>query len=257
MKQIYFLALFTLLFSCKENKETNSENINKSVQKDTLDAKEKSDTVSKDIFASDLRPNEKLKIGQNYSDTVEYVEFDDNGDFPLFTVRKNKKTVSLVTNSDDAPKFKRGDVLEIKWRVDTLYVAGESEELNFTEWLINVKKVKDGNVTLFLKKYKKPIKYYSDKGDYTDSFKDYLYTQVEYYLANSKQDLVKAAIKSPDADLSYSIEEKEKDGHPYYVLGISNDFEHHNNIIQWIYLESDSRIIYEYDLANDKLVEFN
>jgi hypothetical protein len=122
--------------------------------------------------------------------------------------------------------------------------------------MISAKKVKDGNVSLFLKKYKKPIKYYSEKEDYTDGFKDYLYTQVEYYLANSKQELVKTAIKNPDADLSYSIEEKEKEGHIFYVLGISNDFEHHTNIIQWIYIDSNNNQLYEYDLPNDKLVEF-
>ncbi|MBF4505251.1 hypothetical protein IRZ83_01135 [Flavobacterium sp. JLP] len=257
MKQIYCLALFALLFSCKENKETNSKNLNKSAQKDTLSVKEINTTASKENFESDLRPSEKLKLGQPYSDTVEYVEFDNNGDFPLFSVQKNKKLVGLVSNSEDAPKFKRGDVLELKWKMDTLYVAGESEELNFSEWMISAKKVKDGNVSLFLKKYKKPIKYSSTKEDYTDGFKDYLYTQVEYYLANSKQELVKTAIKNPDADLSYSIEEKDKEGHIFYVLGISNDFEHHTNIIQWIYIDSNNNQLYEYDLPNDKLVEFN
>ncbi|MBF4491139.1 hypothetical protein IR010_01190 [Flavobacterium sp. MR2016-29] len=257
MKQIYCLALFALLFSCKENKETNSENLNKSAQKDTLSVKEINTTASKENFESDLRPSEKLKLGQPYSDTVEFVEFDNNGDFPLFSVQKNKKLVGLVSNSEDAPKFKRGDVLELKWKMDTLYVAGESEELNFSEWMISAKKVKDGNVSLFLKKYKKPIKYSSAKEDYTDGFKDYLYTQVEYYLANSKQELVKTAIKNPDADLSYSIEEKDKEGHIFYVLGISNDFEHHTNIIQWIYIDSNNNQLYEYDLPNDKLVEFN
>jgi hypothetical protein len=109
---------------------------------------------------------------------------------------------------------------------------------------------------LFLKKYKKPIKYYTDKEDYTTDYKDYLYTQVEYYVANSKNELVKGAIKDPNADLSYSIEEKEKDGRSYTVLGISNDFEHHTNIIQWLYLDNENRNLYEYDLPNDKLVEF-
>jgi len=255
MKQLYCLALFALLFSCKDDRETTSENI-ESIKTDTLNLKETSHATLKDTFTSDLRPNEKLKIEKAYSDIVEFVAFDDNGDYPIFTIQKNKKIISFYSDFDDASTLKRGDILEVKWKIDSVYIAGEGEKLDFGEWLINAKKIKEGNVSLFLKKYKKPIKFTSEKDDYTDGFKDYLYTQVTYYLANSKNELVKNAIKNPDADLSYSIEEKDRDGRSYYLLGISNDFEHHTNILQWLYLDNENGNLYEYDLPNDKLVEF-
>ncbi|TPG45359.1 hypothetical protein [Flavobacterium pectinovorum] len=255
MKQFYCLAFLVLLFSCKENKEATTENLN-TTQKDTINIKE-TKVVSNNTQTSVLRPNEKLKIQQVYSDLVEFVNFDGNGDYALFTVQKNKELISLYTNLENAKTFKRGDLLDVKWKMDTIYIAGEGEKQDFGEWLVDAKKVKDGNVTLFLKKYKKPIKYYSEKEDYTADYKDFLYTQVEYYLANSKNELVKAALKSPDADLSYSIEEKDREGRSYIVLGISNDFEHHTNILQWLYLDNENNTLYEYDLPNDKLIKFD
>lgn len=256
MKQLYFLALLTVLFSCKENKETTSENLNKDISKDSTTVKEIDNSLNLNL-KSDLRPEEKLQLEEVYNDAVEFINFDGNGDYALFTVQKNKKVISLYTDLADAKSFKRGDLLDLAWKMDTIYEAGEGEKLEFAEWLVNVKKVKDGNVSLFRKKHPKPIKYFTEKNDFTDYFKDYLYEQVEFYLANSKNELVKTAIKDPKADLSYSIEEKEREGHSYYLLGISNDFEHHTNIIQWLYLDSENRKLFEYDLPNDKLIPFD
>ncbi|WP_264537571.1 hypothetical protein [Flavobacterium sp. N1736] len=121
----------------------------------------------------------------------------------------------------------------------------------------NCQKSKRRKCKFVSKKYPKQIKYYTDKEDYTADFKDYIYEEVEFYLANSKNELVKSAIKDSKANLSYSIEEKDKDGRSYVVLGISNDFEHHTNIIQWLYLDNENRKLYEYDLPNDKLIQFD
>jgi len=257
MKQLYCIALLAMLFSCKDNKEATAESLKENVTKDTLALNEAGDNVSNLNLTSNVRPGEKLKLEEAYDDTVEFVNFDGNGDYALFTVQKNKKLISFYTDLADAKTFKRGDLLDVAWKMDTIYEAGEGEKLEFAEWLVNAKKVKDGNVSLFRKKHSKPIKYYSEKEDFTADFKDYLYEQVEFYLANSNNELVKSAIKDPKADLSYSIEEKDRDGRSYILLGISNDFEHHTNIIQWLYLDNENRKLYEYDLPNDKLVQFD
>ena len=257
MKQLYCIALLAMLFSCKDHKEATAESLKENVTKDTLALKEAGDNVSNLNLTSNVRPGEKLKLEEVYDDTVEFINFDGNGDYALFTVQKNKKLISFYTDLADAKTFKRGDILDVAWKMDTIYEAGEGEKLEFAEWLVNAKKVKDGNVSLFRKKHSKPIKYYSEKEDFTADFKDYLYEQVEFYLANSNNELVKSAIKDPKADLSYSIEEKDRDGRSYILLGISNDFEHHTNIIQWLYLDNENRKLYEYDLPNDKLVQFD
>ena len=257
MKQLYCIALLAMLFSCKDKKEATAESLKENVTKDTLAVNEAGDNVSNLNLTSNVRPGEKLKLEEVYDDTVEFINFDGNGDYALFTVQKNKKLISFYTDLADAKTFKRGDLLDVAWKMDTIYEAGEGEKLEFAEWLVNAKKVKDGNVSLFRKKHSKPIKYYSEKEDFTTDFKDYLYEQVEFYLANSNNELVKSAIKDPKADLSYSIEEKDRDGRSYILLGISNDFEHHTNIIQWLYLDNENRKLYEYDLPNDKLVQFD
>lgn len=257
MKHMYCVAVFAVLFSCNDPKKTTSENLNKDISKDTLTVKEVTDNSSNLNLKSDVRPDEKLQLEQIYKDAVEFVNFDGNGDYALFTVQKNKKIVSFYTDLANAKQFKRGDLLDVSWKMDTIYEAGEGEKQEFAEWLVNAKKVKDGNVSLFLKKHPKPITYYAEKADLTADFKEYLYEQVEFYLANSKNELVVTAVKDPKADLSYSIEEKEKDKRSYYVLGISNDFEHHTNIIQWLYLDTENNKLYEYDLPNDKLIQFD
>jgi len=257
MKQLYCIALLAMLFSCKDHNEATAESLKENVTKDTLAVNEAGDNVSNLNLTSNVRPGEKLKLEEVYDDTVEFINFDGNGDYALFTVQKNKKLISFYTDLADAKTFKRGDLLGVAWKMDTIYEAGEGEKLEFAEWLVNAKKVKDGNVSLFRKKHSKPIKYYSEKEDFTADFKDYLYEQVEFYLANSNNELVKSAIKDPKADLSYSIEEKDRDGRSYILLGISNDFEHHTNIIQWLYLDNENRKLYEYDLPNDKLVQFD
>lgn len=243
-----------LLFSCKDEKKTTSEtalktNINKEKQAEM--------TSQQESFFSAIRPGEKLDKRKEYADEVEYTDYDDNGDYNLFTIKKDKQTVALHTNFEGADKFYRGDILEITWKIDSTYSAGDGEKLDFTPWLIKARKVKDGSVSQFKKKYKKPIKYYwAEEEEYSASFKDYLYTLVEYYLANSKKELVKANLQNPDTNLVYSIESGDKNGQSYTILGISNEFENHTSIIQWLYLDTETRKLYEYDLPNDQLIEF-
>ncbi|WP_166925132.1 hypothetical protein [Flavobacterium poyangense] len=251
----YTLVLVALLlFSCKNEKTTPSET---ALKTNTNKEKQVATPSQQENFSSAIRPGEQLNKGKEYSDEVEYVEYDDNGDYNLFTIKKGKETVALHTNFEGADKFLRGDILEITWKIDSTYSAGDGEKLDFTAWLIKSKKIKDGSVSLFKKKHKKPIKYYwAEEQEYSTSFKDYLYTLVEYYLANSKKELVKVNLQNPDANLVYSIESGDKDGRSYTILGISNEFENHTSIIQWLYLDTETRKLYEYDLPNDQLIEF-
>jgi hypothetical protein len=253
MKYISLLAAL-FLFSCNDQKTTSSE-----ISVKTAANKEKKipKASQEEAFFSAIRPGERLNKGKEYSDEVEYVEYDDNGDYNLFTIKKGKETIALNTNFEGTAAFLRGDILEITWKIDTTYSAGDGEKLDFTPWLIKAKKVKDGSVSLFKRKYKKPIKYYSTgEEQYTKSFVEYLNVLVEYYLANSKKELVKANLQNPDTNLVYSIENGDKDGRSYVIVGISNEFENHTSIIQWLYLDNETRKLYEYDLANDTLIEF-
>ncbi|WP_264537570.1 hypothetical protein [Flavobacterium sp. N1736] len=151
MKQLYCLALLTVLFSCNEKKETTTENLTKNTLKDSTIIKEATANALDLNLKSVLRPDENLKLEQVYNDNVEFVNFDGNGDYALFTVQKNNKLISFYTDLADVKTFKRGDILDVAWKMDTIYEAGEGEKQEFAEWLVTAKKVKDGNVSLFRK----------------------------------------------------------------------------------------------------------
>ena len=258
-KAAIILSVFIFLASsCRQVTKKQVENNNviyEQNDENPVVASEKFDS----IFTSSIRPNEKLLSGKIYTDNFEYIGYNDDGNYYFFIVTKDREKITLldglIIENKTFPKLNRGDMVEIQWKIDSSWVAGDGDRLEMTEWAINLKKTKDGNVSLFKKKYTKPLKY-NYESNYSTSFLDEIYKNVEYYLANSKQDLVKLTINDPNSSLIYSIEEQEKNGKKYYAVGISNEFENHQSIIQWIYLNEDLSEIFEYDLPNDELIKF-
>ncbi len=212
-----------------------------------------------DIYSSVIRPGENLQLGEIYTDHFEYTGYNDDGDYFFLIVRKDGEKITLLDGlpGKTFPVLNRGDMVDIQWKIDSVWIAGDNEVLDFTEWAVGVRKTGDGKVSLFKQKRSQPLKYYYD-GElaFNDSFLHKIYQEVEYYLANSKQELVKKLVNDPTSDLAYSIEERKQGGKSYYVIGIANDFENHSSIVQWIYLTDDLQQIFEYDLQNNELIEF-
>ncbi len=258
MKQwiVPFFAL--ILCSCKnaQHKDTHKKPMDSS----SFSSPQIRDTTPEVLYQSELSRGDKVPMGKVFRDTVTFVERDDNGDYFLFYIRKQNRLISLVYDRlvERKPDFLRGDTLVIQWKMDSIWVAGDGERLDFKERLVSAKKIKDGKVAAFRKNYTKPIRYwYARDTDYTDAVKDYLYLLVEYYIAYSKQPLVLLHLEMPEqTTFVYSIEEREEKGRHYMVLGLYNDQGTHSNIIQWLYLDSETHVFYEYDLANDKLIPF-
>ena len=243
---VFILSVFALIASsCGEATKKQDETTNR----------EKNDTIiEKGTLTSDIRPNEKLQIGKTYTDNFEYIDYGaaSEDDF-FFDLKKDGKEILLIDGcaKGKTPILNRGDMVEIQWEIKE-----GNEIFDTTEWAVKIKKTKDGNVSLFKKKYPKPLRYYYFNEDYSTSLLDEIYKKIEYYLANSKQGLVKVHIDGQNSNLVYSIEDREVDGEKYYVVGISNEFENHTSIIQWIYLSDNLQKIFEYDLPNEKLIEF-
>ena len=191
------------------------------------------------------------------TDTIIFVEYDDNGDYPLLFAKKGGKRLTFIYDTENGVNFLRDDQLLIKWKLDSTWIAGDGEEVEMRPWIAEAKKIKDGSVALYRKKNKKPVKYwYSKDESYSDTFKDYLYTWMQYYLANNQNKLVKLNLNA-NSDLVYSIENGQKNGRSYTMLGLATESEGHSSIIVWLYLDNETRRFYEYDLGEDKLVEFN
>ena len=139
------------------------------------------------------------------------------------------------------------------WEKDTIEIDGEKQ---IEHWISNVKKIQDGNVAKFRKKYKKKLKYHwHEDNNYSQNYLDEIYLVAEYYIANSKNELIRQTIKDKN-QIEYSIEKRTENNRDYDLLGIGYMFEHRFNVMQWIYIENVNYRIFEYDLPNEKLTEF-
>lgn len=128
MKKIFLsIVIATLLFSCENKPKT------KVLPEDAI-VINPSDSTHKD-FSSRLRLNETLVLGTTYTDTVDFVGFNDQGDDFIFSVAKNKDTIGLIYNTGEV-SFVRGDRIAIEWKMDSLRPAGDPDYLDHTEFLI-------------------------------------------------------------------------------------------------------------------------
>ncbi|SHG26166.1 hypothetical protein [Dysgonomonas macrotermitis] len=101
------------------------------------------------IFYSSLRPNEDLQLQTLYTDTLEYIDYDDNYDNFLISVKKDDKTFGELICNDihqivSDLNLKRGDIIEMQWAIDSLRPEGDKELLCFREYAIEITKIKDG-----------------------------------------------------------------------------------------------------------------
>ena len=173
----------------------------------------------------------------------------------MVVCKKGNDNYSFVNDNNNQRNLLRGDICEITWKKDTIYIAGDGETPEIAEWLVSIKKTQDGSVSKFRKEYKKELKYHYSDESYSKSGLDELYLYAEYYITNSKNKLIQSAIQSKE-QLEYSIESRTENNRYYQVLGIGYTFEHRFTIMQWIYIDVETQKIYEYDIANEKLIEF-
>lgn len=192
------------------------------------------------------------------TETLEFISYLDDGDYSLFLTKKGEETLYFINENNEDRSLLRGDQIELRWKEDTIWIAGEGDEQEMANWVVSVKKVKDGKVSQFRKEYGKELKFYfAEEYDFSTSFMDELYLLVEYYVANSNNSLLQLNLKNK-ADLIYSIEKQNREEKEYIVIGLATEFENHTRILQWLYYDNEAEYstLYEYDLANDELIEF-
>lgn len=235
MKKIFASLILIFYFSCAPPEPKNR----------TMEKPEK-DTVRQISIKKDL-------VNQ---DTIEFVSYNDNFDYTQLNGKKGKEEITFVNDKNNDRSLLRGDLIAIEWKNDTIYIAGDGETPEIAEWIVSAKKIKDGNVSKFRKEYGKNIKYiYSKEDEISDSYLEHLHDFAEYYIANSKKDLIKLLIKNKE-NIAYSVEKQTKENKEYYVLGIYTESEHKTNTFQWLYIDSENDKIYDYDLPNDRLIYF-
>lgn len=235
MKKIVAFSLLIYCISCSPGPEKNKDK--KTVRKKEIQQ-----------IAIEKDPLQR--------DTIEFVSYNDDFDYSQLNGKKGKEEISYINDQNNDRSFLRGDLIAIEYKNDSIYIAGDGGTPQNAEWIVSAKKIKDGKVSKFRKEYNQPIKYhYSKENEISSTYLDHLYQLAEYYIANSKNKLIKLFVKNRDV-LAYSVEKQTKENKGYYVLGIYTESEHKINTFQWLYIDPETDIIYEYDLPNDKLIKF-
>ena len=184
LKQCFLVMILFFTFQSCEKKAPSSE--------PTKDLEFKNDTQKiASTPKSLLRPDEKIELGKIYSDTVQFVSFDDNGDDFLFHVTKNKDSVVLIYNQEN-PNFVRGSDLEIKWKIDQWRPAGDPEYMEYREFLVSAKVLQP------LKLPSQNVKFLSRKMQYDEESKANINT------INLNQNYLKTITDPEKAALAYA-----------------------------------------------------
>jgi len=121
-----------MALACQSPTKTETETA-QSVPISTGNAETGTDTVP--VLKSNLRPGESLSLDEVYTDTVLFVDVNDDGDYFLFNVEKAQDTVWLLY--EGAYGFVRGDRLAIQWKIDSIRPAGDPGFLDYTEALVS------------------------------------------------------------------------------------------------------------------------
>lgn len=195
--------------------------------------------------------------------SFKFVNYNDETDYFLLNAEKEKSLHQFINDKNKDRSYLKGDIIEIKWKKDRIYISGDGETKDIADWIISTNKIQNGKLSDFREKYKHKIEYYIFEDSYDQNFLDHIYLLTEYYIANSENKLIKKLIQENEI-LEYSIENTTRNNKEYVLIGIGYSFEHKTNKIQWLYYDKNEpgelylyNKIYEYDLNNDNLIEFN
>lgn len=188
--------------------------------------------------------------------TIEFIYYDDDFKYSLLNGIYKKDEIQFVNEAIKDRNFLAGDKVEIQWKYDTVSVSGDENSVFYAKKIVSSKKIKNGYVAKFRKSYTKEMHFHWIDENYSDQYLDKIYLNVERYVAKSKNKLIKAIVKNNE-NLLYSIEQQIYLEKKYTFIGVGIENENHFNVFQWLYFDSESNILYEYDLASDQLIKFS
>ncbi|WP_412469272.1 hypothetical protein [Pedobacter sp. KLB.chiD] len=218
---------------------------------------EKQEPVKQNPAPKQPVAEQKQDNHHEHVDQMAFVEYLDDGDYFQILARKGDSTFCFINETDNNRDLNRGDQIQVIWKKGTVTVPGDNDSEMPALLLLSVKKLGDGPVTSFRNTYGKKLKYtWSTDEEFTTSYLNKVYQLTEYYLTQTKNPLLQAAIKKRD-QLTYSIESAERNGQQYRVIGIAPVGPNGSTIVQWLYVGEEDGRIYEYDLPQDKLIAFD
>ena len=178
-------------------------------------------------------------------ETFNFLHYNDNFDYPVIGVSKGSSFYGFI-NTEESRNYLKGDRIEIEWETGVVYIAGDGDRKELADFILTTKKIKNGKVANFRETYKKEITY-TYTHNYTEDYLDKLYLEVENYIVNSNNELIKKIIEDKE-QLAYTIEEKTVDGEDITVIGIYKSFEGKTTTVQWLSYYPEFPKLYEIDL---------
>lgn len=105
-------------------------------------------------FSSKLRPNKNIILNKVYTDTIEFKKYNYDGDYPYLKGKKKGVDVYLNNHMDwydnDKYKFNYDDIIKVQWKMDTIWIAGDGETLDFAERVIDAEKIEESDNTKYI-----------------------------------------------------------------------------------------------------------
>jgi hypothetical protein len=97
-------------------------------------------------LTSDLRPKKAILLNRVYVDTIQFSYYNDDADYKLLLGKKKGKSVALVYNwewyNNENLNFNHNDFIKVTWKMDSIFIAGDGETLDFKERAIDAEKIK-------------------------------------------------------------------------------------------------------------------
>ncbi len=128
------IALGSMACTSKVKKEDHTAKVNmtESAEIDSVKA----------TFSTNLRPNESIFLNQTYTDTIEFLSYEDDFDYAMLIGKKNGKGLYLIYDwyleTNEKYIFKYGDLIEVKWKMDSIIIDCE-ETFDVRERIIDSK----------------------------------------------------------------------------------------------------------------------
>jgi len=125
----------------KDNDEqSKTESQIQEIQNNISESKIEQKSVVVDTYKTALRPGEEVQLRKTYSDTVNFISYDDNYDYWYFLAEKNKDTVEIIYADESISQLVKGDKIIIDWEIKRLEEAGDPEIFYIKPYLSSFKK---------------------------------------------------------------------------------------------------------------------
>lgn len=158
-----------------------------------------------------------------YSDELEFVALEQNGDNDLLIARKSKDTMAFVCNFNTPIQLERGDKIRLHWKWDHFIATDESQPQEARQFALDFKLLKKGPLSILIQKGFYRLKSAGSPAALSDYGKQIIEYNLKYYLANATDQKIRRVVDQEKSLLYYHTIEKVINGQNTYELSLVAD----------------------------------